>query len=66
MSKSNDNLDTYPLFYEELSRNRERNVEADKKEGFDRTPGLSEAQLARLSDDLRTPLKEPADSNPLQ
>jgi hypothetical protein len=67
MSKPTNNLDNYPLFYEELGRSRERSLEPGKKEpAFDRTPGLSEDQLAKLSDDLRTPLKEPADSNPMQ
>lgn len=65
MNKHQRNLESYPLFYEELSSNRERTDESKKSLDHDR-PGLSEAQLARLSDDLRTPLKEPTETNPLQ
>ena len=67
MKKHQRNLESYPLFYEELGSNRERSIESGKKnDGFSRTHGLSEDQLAKLSDDLRTPIKEPSETNPLQ
>ena len=66
MKKPNRPLDEYQLFYEEVGRNRsdERSGSSRKENSYDRPGGLNEDQLAKLSDDLRTPIKDSSnDSN---
>lgn len=67
MSSKRDQLEDYPLFYEEIGSLRsDRSNESSKKESPGRG-GLNEDQLAKLSDDLRSPMKDSlGDSNPLQ
>lgn len=67
MSKSEDPLENYPLFFEELGR-KDPAVELTKKEiAYERARGLNEDQLAKLSDDIRSPiLGRSSDSNPMQ
>jgi hypothetical protein len=59
MRKQPDHLEDYPLFYEEIGRNRQgRALAQTKKEAsYERTGSLSEGQVAKLSDDLRRPIK---------
>jgi len=66
MSKSRDDLDNYPLFYEAIgSQTTDQNKSAAASQ--DSRIGLSKEQLSRLSDDLRSPVKNRSnDSNPLQ
>ena len=69
MSKRNPkHLEEYPLFYEELARDRDRNLERAVKDTiYERAASLSEREVAKLSDDLRRPMKDPSsETNPLQ
>ena len=61
MAKKKSRLDDYPLFYEEIGRgSSEQSLEEAKKAAsYDRSPSLSEEQVSKLSDDLRTPMKDP-------
>lgn len=66
--KSNERIDDYPLFYEEIGRRNDQTLEQTKKESnYDRSPSLNAEDLAKLSDDLRSPLKgNSSESNPMQ
>ena len=59
MTDRPDSLENYPLFYEEIGRKRQgRALEQTKKEAaYERSSSLSEGQVAKLSDDLRRPIK---------
>lgn len=69
MSKKEDHIEDYPLFYEEIGR-----LQQDRSSGhlqadtaYERTGGLNDEQLAKLSEDLQSPLKNHSgDSNPLK
>ena len=63
MSKSKDRIDDFPLFYEEIGSGRNEQNERTKKD----TASLNEDQIAKLGDDLRSPIRSSSnDSNPLQ
>jgi hypothetical protein len=54
-------------FYMELKDQKSPKQVAKKKSDQARTTGLSEAQLAKLSEDLRRPMKDSSSaSNPMQ
>ena len=64
MSKSSERIDDFPLFYEEIGSGRnDQTLERTKKD----SAGLNEDQIAKLGDDLRSPIKgSSSDSNPMQ
>ena len=68
MNKKPEHLEDYPLFYEELTRDRDRSVEQAKKESaYERSTGLSEVEVAKLSEDLRSPMSDPSsETDPMQ
>lgn len=68
MSKYQERLNSYPLFYEEIGRRSEHSSDQTKKEmAYEQPGGLNEDQLSKLSDDLRSPLRDSSsNSNPLQ
>ena len=67
MSRKPDRLEDYPLFYEEIGRNRPGQaleLEQTKQEAaYERNGSLSEGDVAKLSDDLRRPMKDSSSSN---
>lgn len=69
MGKQPDDLEDYPLFYEEIGRRRHQGqaLEQRKKEAsYERDSSLSERQVAKLSDDLRQPIKGTIPPSPRQ
>lgn len=60
MKKQPDYLEDYPLFYEEIGRKRQGQALAQTKKeaSYGRDCSLSEGQVAKLSDDLRKPIKD--------
>ena len=68
MSNKPEHLEDYPLFYEGLTRDRDRSVEQTKKESaYERSAGLSEIEVAKLGDDLRSPMSDPSsETDPMQ
>lgn len=70
MGKQPEDLDDYPLFYEEIGHSRQGQaleLEKTKKEAaYERSSSLSEGDVEQLSKDLRQPIKDSSSPTPRQ
>ena len=67
MAKKSDSFDNYALFYEKISDKKDKRGQNQTQDTSYDKVSLSEDQLSRLSEDLRSPIpNESAKSNPLQ
>lgn len=69
MSKRPERLEDYSLFYEEIGSDHSEQAlefeQAKQEAAYERDGGLSEGEVAKLSEDLRQPIKDSSSSNSL-
>ena len=66
MSNKYDRIEDYPLFYEEIGP-QAGSAQTPTDTAYDRLSGINDEQLAKLSEDMQSPLKNQAgDSNPIK